>query len=158
MYIYIYIYSSHFNCVGSFCGLIPRLLTTWYWSDQEVIYVWKRSCNSWNSTGLTKEAVNVQMRSCESRNSTGPTKEAVNVQMRSCNSRNSTGPTKEAVNVQMRAEMEQEQSKRECVREWNRNKWTLHQKRVRQRRKRLTDWGSSNVHRKSLVETGKTNV
>ena len=37
--------------------------------------------------------------------------------MRSCNSRNSTGLTKEAVNVQMRAEMEQEQSKRECVRE-----------------------------------------
>ena len=32
----------------------------------------------------------------------------------------------------------------------NGNKGTLHQKRVRQRRKSLTDWGRSNVYRESL--------
>ena len=38
------------------------------------------------------------------------------------------------------------------------NKGTLHQERVRQRKKSLTDLGRSDVYRKSLVETGKTNV
>ena len=53
--------------------------------------------------------------------------------------------------------MEQEQSKRYHARERTRKtKGTLHQKRVRQRRKRLTE--RSNVYRESPVETGGTNV
>ena len=53
-----------------------------------------------------------------------------------------------------RAKMEQEQSKRDRASE-NRNKGTLHQKRVRQRRKSLTD---CDFYRESLVETSRTNI
>ena len=28
-----YVYLSHFICVGVVCGLVPRLLATWYWFE-----------------------------------------------------------------------------------------------------------------------------
>ena len=39
-FVFMYVYSSHFNCVGAVSVVssgVPRLLATWYWFDQEAI-------------------------------------------------------------------------------------------------------------------------
>ena len=63
---YVCIYVCMYVCISvtlklhgrSFCGLIPRLLATWYWPDQEAI---ERSCacKSQNGAGSDQEAIDV---------------------------------------------------------------------------------------------------
>ena len=71
MYVCMYVYPSHLRGRG-FCGLVPRLLATWYWSDQEAI---GRSCACESCNGAMairywseQEAIDVCKRSCESQN------------------------------------------------------------------------------------------
>ena len=60
MYVCMYVYPSHFNCVAAISVVSSRgrLLTTWYRSDQKAI---ERLCvcNTRNGAGSDHEAIDV---------------------------------------------------------------------------------------------------
>ena len=112
MYVCMYIYIPGIPVTlklrgHGFCGLVPRLLATWYWSDQEAI---KRLCI------------------CESQNGTGGHTVLV-----------WPGGDRHVKKIVREPKWSRNSPSVIMVESEDGNKETLHQNRVRQRRKSLTD-------------------